>query len=159
MHSWISSCHSSSNSMTASTGESTVLLRPCTVAGSCRHITAQALFSCQNQSCQLCEISAGRVSLCFSVSCEQNMHAETLSQPPACWCTVLAGRYLHPETSTSWPMYWEPATAAESAAEGRICRTAAEQWEDAEEKEFGVDGLPLIMRWVSSRCGTCYKLY
>jgi hypothetical protein len=46
-------------------------------------------------------------------------------------------------------MYWEPATAAESAAEGRTCRTAAEQWEDAQEKEFGVDGLPLIMRWVS----------
>ncbi|WIA13216.1 hypothetical protein OEZ85_006808 [Tetradesmus obliquus] len=55
--------------------------------------------------------------------------------------------YLHPETATSWPMYWEPATAAESAAEGRSCRTAAEQWEDAQEKEFGVDGLPLIMRW------------
>jgi hypothetical protein len=53
-------------------------------------------------------------------------------------------------------MYWEPATAAESAAEGRSCRTAAEQWEDAEEKEFGVDGLPLIMRWVSSRCGKLY---
>jgi hypothetical protein len=47
-------------------------------------------------------------------------------------------------------MYWEPATAAESAAEGRTCRTAAEQWEDAQEKEFGVDGLPLIMRWVSA---------
>ena len=42
-------------------------------------------------------------------------------------------------------MYWEPATAEESAAEGRPCRTALEQHEDAAEKEFGQDGLPLIM--------------
>jgi hypothetical protein len=44
-------------------------------------------------------------------------------------------------------MYWEPATAAESAQEGRPCRTALEQYNDAQETEFGVDGLPLIMRW------------
>lgn len=44
-------------------------------------------------------------------------------------------------------MYWEPATPEESLSEGRPCRTALEQFEDAEEKEFGVDGLPLIMRW------------
>lgn len=55
--------------------------------------------------------------------------------------------YLHPATASAWPMYWEPATAAESAAEGRPCRTALEQHEDAAMKEFGVDGLPLIMRW------------
>lgn len=46
-------------------------------------------------------------------------------------------------------MYWEAATPEESAAEGRTCRTAAEQYEDSLEKEFGEDGLPLIMRWVS----------
>ncbi|KAF8058938.1 Gulo [Scenedesmus sp. PABB004] len=55
--------------------------------------------------------------------------------------------YAHPATDSAWPMYWEEATAAESAAEGRPCRTAIEQHEDAAEKEFGVDGLPLIMRW------------
>lgn len=55
--------------------------------------------------------------------------------------------YMHPATGSAWPMYWAPATAAESAAEARPCRTAAEQSEDAEMKEFGVDGLPLIMRW------------
>jgi hypothetical protein len=44
-------------------------------------------------------------------------------------------------------MYWEAATAKESAAEGRPCRTALEQREDAAETEFGADGLPLIMRW------------
>lgn len=44
-------------------------------------------------------------------------------------------------------MFWEPATAAESAAEARPCRTALNQYEDSLEKEFGVDGLPLIMRW------------
>lgn len=44
-------------------------------------------------------------------------------------------------------MLWEPASAEESATEGLPCRTALEQHEDAAEKEFGRDGLPLIMRW------------
>jgi hypothetical protein len=44
-------------------------------------------------------------------------------------------------------MYWEETTPEASAAEGRPCRTALEQHEDAQEKEFGPDGLPLIMRW------------
>ena len=44
-------------------------------------------------------------------------------------------------------MTWEPASEADSVAEGRPCRTALEQHEDAAEKEFGADGLPLIMRW------------
>jgi FAD/FMN-containing dehydrogenase len=55
--------------------------------------------------------------------------------------------YLHPLSESAWPMYWEPATAEESLAEGRPCRTAAEQAEDALLTEFGPDGLPLIMRW------------
>lgn len=55
--------------------------------------------------------------------------------------------YLHPYSSSAWPMYWELATAADTAAEARPCRTAVEQFEDAQEKEFGIDGLPLIMRW------------
>lgn len=55
--------------------------------------------------------------------------------------------YVHPATGSAWPMYWEAASAAESQAEARPCRTALEQHEDAEVKEFGVDGLPLIMRW------------
>lgn len=65
-------------------------------------------------------------------------------------------RYLHPETGAAWPMYWEAATAEESAAEGRTCRTAAEQYEDSLEKEFGEDGLPLIMRWVSCTRRWCF---
>jgi FAD/FMN-containing dehydrogenase len=55
--------------------------------------------------------------------------------------------YVHPATGSAWPMTWEPATAEESAAEARPCRTALEQAEDAGMKEFGADGLPLIMRW------------
>lgn len=55
--------------------------------------------------------------------------------------------YIHPRSATAWPMYWEDVSEEEAKAEGRPCRTALEQWEDGEEKDFGVDGFPLIMRW------------
>lgn len=56
--------------------------------------------------------------------------------------------YHHPATASWWPMLWEPASADEAAADAP-CLTAAEQAGDAALKEFGVDGLPLIMRCLS----------
>lgn len=44
-------------------------------------------------------------------------------------------------------MTWEPTTKEEALAEKRPCRTALHQWEDALQTEYGVDGLPLVMRW------------
>jgi FAD binding domain/D-arabinono-1,4-lactone oxidase len=55
--------------------------------------------------------------------------------------------YIHPHTNSVWPMYWENTTFQEYQKETRPCRTAQEQWEDEREKEYGKDGLPLIMRW------------
>lgn len=66
--------------------------------------------------------------------------------------------YIHPYTSTAWPMYWEKTTEEESKVENRPCRTALLQSEDSELKEYGVDGLPLIMRW--DNCSdVSYKSY
>jgi len=53
--------------------------------------------------------------------------------------------YIHPKTRTAWPMTWEEVTEEESMAENRPCRTAIEQWEDSLDKQYGIDGLPLIM--------------
>ena len=55
--------------------------------------------------------------------------------------------YIHPKTQTAWPMTWEETTAEDVKAEDRPCRTALEQWEDSLETRYGVDGLPLVMRW------------
>jgi hypothetical protein len=55
--------------------------------------------------------------------------------------------YVHPASGSAFPMTWEPATPEDSAAERAPCRTALAQAEDAAMAEFGVDGLPLIMRW------------
>ncbi len=67
--------------------------------------------------------------------------------PPASTPSIHPFRYVHPSTGSAWPMFWEPASATESMAEDRPCRTALEQHEDAAATEFGRDGLPLIMRW------------
>ena len=55
--------------------------------------------------------------------------------------------YVHPHSHSVWPMFWEHVTPQESRNEARPCRTALDQWEDGLEKEYGQDGLPLIMRW------------
>ena len=66
--------------------------------------------------------------------------------------------YIHPYTQTAWPMIWEYISKEESLRDNRPCRLALEQIEDSNEKEFGVDGLPLIMRW--DNCSdVSYKAY
>ena len=62
--------------------------------------------------------------------------------------------YAHPATGSWWPMLWEPASHAEAAADAP-CLTAAEQAGDAAMKEFGVDGLPLIMRCARPPAPAC----
>lgn len=66
--------------------------------------------------------------------------------------------YVHPYTHTVWPMYWENATERECIQEVKPCRTAQDQWEDEQEKNYGQDGLPLIMRW-DNCCDVSYKAY
>jgi FAD binding domain len=68
--------------------------------------------------------------------------------------------YIHPLTQTAWPMTWEHISEQEFLQDNKTkgCRTALEQIEDANEKEFGKDGLPLIMRW--DNCSDIsYKAY
>jgi len=55
-------------------------------------------------------------------------------------------------------MYWENATSHQCIQEARPCRTALAQWEDEQEKDYGKDGLPLIMRW-DNCCDVSYKAY
>jgi len=55
--------------------------------------------------------------------------------------------YWHPHTDKVWLMTWEDSTKEEMEADNKPCRTSVDQWEDAAEKEYGIDGLPLIMRW------------
>jgi L-gulonolactone oxidase len=66
--------------------------------------------------------------------------------------------YIHPYSRTVWPMYWENASQRECFHEARPCRTAQDQWEDEQEKDYGQDGLPLIMRW-DNCCDISYKAY
>ena len=66
--------------------------------------------------------------------------------------------YIHPFSNSVWPMYWEDATQQEYIDEARPCRTALDQWEDELEKDYGKDGLPLIMRW-DNCCDISYKAY
>jgi len=66
--------------------------------------------------------------------------------------------YIHPHSSSAWPMYWENATHQEFIDEARPCRTAQDQWEDELEKNYGKDGLPLIMRW-DNCTDKSYKAY
>lgn len=68
--------------------------------------------------------------------------------------------YIHPYTKTAWPMTWEYISREEFLQDHKTqrCRLALEQIEDSTEKEFGKDGLPLIMRW--DNCSdVSYKAY
>lgn len=54
--------------------------------------------------------------------------------------------YLHPASGTAWPMVW--TNAEEKQMPGDVgCQTAQDQLKDAAMTEFGLEGLPLIMRW------------
>jgi hypothetical protein len=66
--------------------------------------------------------------------------------------------YIHPYSNSIWPMFWEQVTKQEYINEAIPCRTAQEQWEDQLELDYGMDGLPLIMRW--DNCSDVgYKAY
>ena len=66
--------------------------------------------------------------------------------------------YIHPHSESAWPMFWENISPEDAKDEARPCRTALDQWEDELEKDYGNDGLPLIMRW--DNCSdVSYKAY
>lgn len=54
--------------------------------------------------------------------------------------------YWHPHSDLVWMMTWEVATWTDYLNDRR-CRDALFQREDAMDKRFGIDGLPLVMRW------------
>jgi hypothetical protein len=66
--------------------------------------------------------------------------------------------YIHPHSNSVWPMFWEDVPQQKCINEAKPCRMAINQWEDELEKDYGSDGLPLIMRW-DNCCDISYKAY